>query len=62
MPPTLEQTRIEVRLLMARYLIAYPEDAALPSDVLRRAVARAVLSRERRRESQPVVRRRRVAA
>lgn len=44
---TLEAIRTEIRLLIAQYLIAYPEDAALPVDVLRRMAAETVLEDRR---------------
>lgn len=45
---TPEEVRRERRLLMARYLLLYPEDAGLPFEVVSRAAARIVLARAER--------------
>ena len=47
MMPTPEDLRGEVRRLEAEYLVAFPESADLPDDVVRRAVAESVLERYR---------------
>lgn len=42
------QLRLEVRRLVARWIVMYPEDADLPSDLMRRMAARHVVARLRR--------------